>query len=225
MVLDGGFCMKRLTWVLSAICLLALAGPASAGIVFDNYPINGTIDAWTINFGYWVSDSFTIASPALVTGVNFGSWNFPGDDISAVDWAIGTGPNDSTFGSGSGAAVSDTLQTSLSPNPDGANIYSNSISFAGVLLGPGTYYLTLQNAVIASGDPVFWYENDGAGVDAWEKLDGELSGNCPGPPGSGTCAESFQIVSNVGTPEPGSLMLFGSGTLLLAGALRRKARR
>jgi hypothetical protein len=29
----------------------------------------------------------------------------------------------------------------------------------------------------------------------------------------------------VGTPEPGSLVLFGSGMLLLAGALRRKASR
>jgi len=208
------------------ICLLALAGPASAGIVFDNYPINGTIDSWTINFDYWVSDSFTIASPTLVTGVNFGSWNFPGDDIGAVDWAIGTAPNGSTAGSGSGAIVSDTLQTSLSPNPYGYDIYSNSITFAGDLLSPGTYYLTLLNAVVTGGDPVFWDENDGAGVDAWSSI-GELSNNADNctPQTGTTCAESFQIVGNVATPEPGSLMLFGSGMLLLAGALRRKARR
>jgi hypothetical protein len=216
-VLHGGFRTKGLTWALFVICLLVLAGPASAGIVFDNYPINGTINAWTINFGYWVSDSFTIAAPTVVTGANFGTWNLLGDDISAVDWAIGT----AAFGSGSGSGTATVSDTLLGANLYGLNIYSNSIAFAGILLDPGIYYLTLQNAVVASGDPVFWDENDGGAVTA------AYSHWAGDPPATTTPigAESFQILGDVGTPEPGSLVLFGSGMLLLAGALRRKASR
>ena len=67
--------MKALS--VSTLLLLSIlaAVPASAGpVVFDNYPVNGTIDAWTINYGFWVSDSFTLASTSTVTGVNFGVW-------------------------------------------------------------------------------------------------------------------------------------------------------
>src|ERR1035441_3917274 len=124
------FWMKKLTVALFVVCLLALAGPAWAGVVFNNYPINSTIQAFAINFGYSVSDSFTTDPGGdVVTGVNFGSWNVSGDDITAVDWMIGTPPFSSTGGgSGTAAAVTDTLQVSLSPNPDSYNIYSNSIN-------------------------------------------------------------------------------------------------
>ena len=231
--------MKKLTVALFVVCLLALAGPAWAGVVFNNYPINSTIQAFAINFGYSVSDSFTTDPGGdVVTGVNFGSWNVSGDDITAVDWMIGTTPFSSTGGgSGTAAAVTDTLQVSLSPNPDSYNIYSNSINLLGEpSLAPGTYYLTLENAVFPGGNQVYWDVNDGAGIDAQQNQVGELSftncggaGTVGGGTDTGTCAESFQIlgVQGVysGTPEPGSLMLFGSGILLLAGAWRRKASR
>ncbi len=46
----------RLTW-LAILCLVFAAIPAWAQ--YDNGPISGTTDAWTINFGYVVSDTFT----------------------------------------------------------------------------------------------------------------------------------------------------------------------
>jgi hypothetical protein len=216
--------VKKLTLAFSVICLLALAGPASAGIVFNNYPINGTIDAFNITHGFMVSDSFTLLAADVVTGVNFGAWENPGDTTTFVDWAIGTSPYDASLGSGT-AAVSETFQFL---NGYGYNINSDTFSFAGAgisLAASTTYYLTLQNAVVTSGDSVYWDENDGPGVDAWQGGDGgigHLSGVfCP----EATCAESFQITDNGAVPEPGSLMLFGSGLLLLAGAWRRKASR
>ena len=36
--------------------------PPANGTVYDNGPINGMVYAWTINFGYQVSDSFTLSS-------------------------------------------------------------------------------------------------------------------------------------------------------------------
>ena len=45
---------------LSLLCLALAAVPAVAlrGEAYDNGPVNGTTDAWFINFGFVVSDSF-----------------------------------------------------------------------------------------------------------------------------------------------------------------------
>src|SRR5499427_7687565 len=62
-----------------ALCLVAV--PAVAQVVYSNGPINGTTDGWTINFGFVVSDTFTVGSGgATITGLTFGAWLFPGDD-------------------------------------------------------------------------------------------------------------------------------------------------
>ena len=42
---------------LTILCLALAAIPAWAD-TYDNGPINGTTDAWTINFGYIVSDTY-----------------------------------------------------------------------------------------------------------------------------------------------------------------------
>ena len=44
---------------LTILCLALASVPAFAQWSYDNGPINGTTDAWTINFGYIVSDTFT----------------------------------------------------------------------------------------------------------------------------------------------------------------------
>jgi len=83
----------------------------------------------------------------------------------------------------------------------------------GVLLSAGgTYWFTLQNAAAPSGDPIYWDENSG-GSSAFENSVGSIP------------SESFAMYGSGGgggAPEPGTLVLGGSGLLLLAGALRRK---
>ena len=37
-------------------------GPLDSSDIYDNGPINGNTDAWTINFGYITSDSFNLAT-------------------------------------------------------------------------------------------------------------------------------------------------------------------
>jgi len=83
-----------------------------------------------------------------------------------------------------------------------------------------TYWLNLQNAAVPSGDPVYWDENSGKGCGG---------SGCPSQASEssvGTIAsEDFTITGSGGsgtTPEPSSIMLFGSGILGLAGLLRRK---
>ncbi len=65
---------------LIILCLALAAVPAWAqnNWSYDNGPINGTTDAWTINFGYVVSDTFfanatTIIRQSLVSALASGS--------------------------------------------------------------------------------------------------------------------------------------------------------
>ena len=58
--------MKLRIATLTILCLALAAIPALAQ--YDNGPINGTTDAWTINFGYVVSDTFVAGgSPSVAS--------------------------------------------------------------------------------------------------------------------------------------------------------------
>ena len=96
------------------------------------------------------------------------------------------------------------------------NVCTETAMFDGPSLNAGMYWLNLQNGIVNTGDPVYWDENGGPS----EASEGSL-GTLP--------AESFTILGSTGsttttgtTPEPGSLMLFGSGVLGFMGILRRK---
>ena len=160
---------------------------------YENGPVNGTTDAWTINFGYVVSDSFTAGVGYTVTAFDFYTWEFPGDVLSEIDWSITSSPNGgAVYGSGK-VSVTDS---SISTNQYGYNIDKISASGLNVSVS-GTAWLNLQNAVIPSGDPVYWDENSGAGC---------RSAGCPSQAvesGVGTIpSEAFDISGNYGSPPP-----------------------
>ena len=86
--LRGRLTMKLRIASLSLLALgLTLAAvPAAAQTVYSNGPINGNVDAWTINFGFIVSDTFNVAnSDTTITGANFGICLFPGDTLSSAE--------------------------------------------------------------------------------------------------------------------------------------------
>ncbi len=68
----------RIAW-LTILCLALGAVPAVAQVLYDDGPINGTVDAWTINYGYVIGDSFTLLHNSTVGGFNFGVWEYGGD--------------------------------------------------------------------------------------------------------------------------------------------------
>src|SRR5271167_2655700 len=213
--------MKTRIALLTILCLALAAVPASAqNWTYDNGPINGTTDAWTINFGYIVSDTF-VAGGASATGFSFGTFQFPGDVMLSVDWSITSGENGGTvYGSGtaSGANLTDKY---ISGNQFGYAINEITVTGINAAVSSGTtYWLNLQNAVIQTGDPVFWDENSGIGC---------KSNGCPSKASEsavGTIpSESFTIGGGSGTgttPEPATIALFGSGIVGLAGMLRRR---
>src|SRR5271165_5363256 len=209
--------MKTRIPSLTILCLVLAAISASAQVLYDNGPINGSVDAWTINFGYVISDTFTLLNNSTVSGFDFGVWEFPGDVMLSVDWSFTSEENGGTlYGSGiaSGKNLTDKF---ISTNQYGYGIHEITASGLNVALSGQTYWLNLQNAKVTNGDPVFWDENNGVGC----KGDDGKGGDCPShPSGSfiGTIlSESFDMTGTSGgtgsTPEPGSIMLLASGVL------------
>lgn len=218
--------MKNVMLALALACLIIAALPATAGTIYDDGPINGTIDAWTINFGFAVADTFTVSSgTSRLTGLSFGAWLFPGDVLQTVEVSMTSDP----FG---GTTYFDQVvsftASGCAINGFGYNVCTETGTFNGPTLENGTYWMALQNAVVNNGDPVYWDENDGVGCSS------------PGCPSQATCPgciangkvpgllppESFTLYGEpVGaTPEPASILLFGSGTLTVIGLLRRRRR-
>ncbi len=77
---------------LFALCLTLAAVPAMAqcpGYCYDNGPVNGQVDAWTINFGFAVSDTFHLTAETDIQQLSFWAWVEPGDTVTSVEVAIG----------------------------------------------------------------------------------------------------------------------------------------
>jgi len=204
-----------LLWPL-ALCLALVTVPSMAQAVYDNGPTNGNTDAWTINFGFIVSDTFTVnigSGMATITGFTMADWLFPGDTLTSADLSITSAEN------GGVTFFEQTVnftQSDCSANTFGFNVCNEDTTFSGPTLTNGTYWINLQNASVPSGDPVYWDENSGP-ASASENTVGSV------PSESFTVRGSFETGTTTGTvPEPSSIMLFGSGILGLASLLRRK---
>jgi hypothetical protein len=136
-------------------------------VLYQNGPSTGicdiqqcTVDAWTITFGYTVTNQFILPSSSTITSFNFAFWLFPGDTLSSVDWSLGTTAfgNDIASGTASGSSLS---QQFISSNQYGYNIQAVSITGLNVAVNPGYYWVTLANTAVPNGDPVYWDENNG----------------------------------------------------------------
>jgi PEP-CTERM motif len=195
--------------LLTIFCLLLAVAPAMAD-TYSNGPYNGTNDAWTINFGFTVSDSFTLSSGS-VDSFHFVYWDASASDLlTTADLQLGT----TSFGGGTTTvAFSNTF---LGTNQYGYNLYQADATGLSIAWAGGAGFATLGNACSTSGcsvsNPIYWDENSGPST-AYENTLGSipseaftLGGFCCGPP----------------VPEPSSILLFGSGILGLVGILRRK---
>jgi hypothetical protein len=203
-------CRFALFWGL----LLALpVAPLTAGVLYDNGPINGNITAWTVAWldegDYKVTNSFQLSSPSIVTGIVFGAWGYPGRTGLWADWAITSTP----FGAPLASGESTLSNSFLFHNSQGADVSQETFALPALSLGPGKYWLEFDDTM-TTGSYWFW----------WDQNNGPSEAQYVGPLGSGSIgSESFQILGSPtgpgATPEPDSVLLLGSGTLLLTVAL------
>src|SRR5579863_1592889 len=206
--------MRIASLSLLALCLAVV--PATAQVLVNNGPINGTTDAWTINFGFIVSDSFSLTGASTVSGLAFGAWVAPGDTLQSAEVSISS----SEFG---GTTYFDNVvnftQSGCSGNQLGYNVCTETSSgMTPVNLAAGSYWLNLQNANSVQGNPIYWDENSGPASASQNDI-----GTIP--------SEAFTLYAAATTtttttsdslPEPTSITLLGSGAVALAGVLRRK---
>ncbi len=198
-----------------AICV-ATCLPAHAGVIYDDGPINGVTDSWVINFGFAVTDSFTVSGgSSTLNGVSFGAWLFPGDTLTSVEVTMTSQP----FG---GTVYFDQVinftASGCALNQFSFNVCTETGSLQGPSLPNGTYFVELSNAIVPNGDPVYWDENDGVGCTSPGCPSMAFANNIGSIP-----AESFTLYGGPSgtTPEPSNIVLFGSALIGLA-ALRRR---
>jgi hypothetical protein len=167
-------------------------GPLDSNDIYDNGPINGNTDAWTINFGFITSDSLNLSNDGTaVTGMSFGAWLFSGDTAPSVEVSITSLENGGT--SYFDQTVNFT-ESNCTGNQFGFNVCTETGTFNGPTLNAGTYWVNLQNASVPSGDPVYWDENSGVGCQG---------SGCPSSASENTVgsipSESFTILGNATT--------------------------
>ena len=178
-----------------------------AQTVYSNGPIGGNTDAWSLNFGFIVSDTFNVArNNTTITGASFGIWLSPGDTFPSIGLSITSGENGGT--TYFDEAVNLT-QSNCSSNIFGFNVCTETAAFNGPTLNSGTYWLNLRGC---SDPPIdcdqsFWDENSGPSA-ASENAAGSIP------------SESFTVLGTSGStvPEPSGLVLFTSGFFCVAAA-------
>jgi hypothetical protein len=212
--------------LLLGVSILAVlpAAAQGAGILYDNGPVcpGYCHDAWQINGGYAVSDTFLAVTGSTVTGFDFWLWEFPGDRVFRVEWSITSSEfGGTTYGSGTSLVASDKFQ---GVNEYGYDIDKVTVTGLHVSLPPGTYWINLQNAVDEQHYPVYWDENSGEYC------------HSPGCPSMASESQLGTIPSETfdirGThvqdedqqgqsPTPTSHLMLGPGILALGATLRR----
>jgi hypothetical protein len=173
-----------------------------------------------------ISNGFVSAASGTPTQLEFGEWVLSGSTPTSIGYEIGTTAFGTQLGSGT-VAQNSTNSVLLFTNGFGYGIYDVTIPVTSLAMTAGNeYWVSLSNAANTGGTQSGAWDlagPSGGPATCNFRQSGTNYGDC------GTGGESFTL-SNPGppppgTPEPSSILLFGSGILGLAGVLRRKLNR
>lgn len=207
----------RLKWMMGAVALAAAfaSSAASATVLYDNGPADPTRQVWRIHdrFGYdlAVSDSFTLAEDATLTGIELGLYMYPGSTLQSLDWAITTLANSYPIQATASVAASDIVDSGF------GNYFTGTFALPDIHLAAGTYYLVLQNALTAAGSQypdVYWRISNGPSV-AYSSFYGGDAKDIP-EVGVGSNSSAFRVIGTFdAVPEPATwaMLVIGFGAI------------
>jgi hypothetical protein len=210
---------KKIVFALALLCL-ALSVPAFADL-YNNGPTLGNTNSYFIDV-YSVSDSFVSNASGNITSFDVALWTPTGATPLTVNWAIGTSSLGSDVGSGGGPWSDVSLLCSNGSGFNGGacgggfgyDVYDAHMNVGSLpVTGGDTYWLTPTGATDSVGGRDGWDVNAGASM-AFHNLLGLVPSESFTINGGGTTTGT--------TPEPSSMMLFGSGALGLTTAVRRR---
>ena len=221
--------MRIATLSLLVLCL-ALAASAQ---IYSEGPIDGNDNAFFVtgpnlpNFLGSVQDisnGFVAANSGAPGVLEWGEWSVGAP--TSFSYELGSAAFGTDIGSGTVGQTAGN-STLLFTNGFGYGVYDVKVGITSAAMTAGsTYWLSISNATDASNDGTQGWDipNGGSGGPATcnFRQSGTNFGNC------GLGGESFTLSGGTpppNTPEPSSIMLFGSGILGLAGVLRRKMTR
>jgi hypothetical protein len=208
-----GDCKVKFRAVSSFLVLFCLVASGVAAHAVDVLYNNGIgsefLPMWDISGNAMGSNQFTCSFASCITKtLEFDATPTFGTDATIVNWSITSDP----FGGTTYASGTSNLPQIYPCDPDGI-VCLFDINFASTL-ATGTYYLNLGGV----DAPLAWDTTSHPvnGQNAYYMdANGHITPNIQG--------EGFKILgTGVNTPEPGSILLFGSGVLGLAGVLRRR---
>ena len=172
-----------------------------------------------------ISNGFISAASGAPTQLEFGEWVFNGATPTSIGYELGTSAFGTDLGSGT-VALSSSNSVFLFTNGFGYDIYDVTIPVSSLAMTAGNeYWLSLSNATDSLNSNSGAWDLPGANggpATCNFRQSGVNDGDC------GLGGESFTLTgaTTTGTtPEPSSILLFGSGILGLAGVLRRKLSR
>jgi PEP-CTERM motif len=209
--------MKRLGTLIAVCCLLALAVPAGASVVGGSVSTGGTFVKLSVPWG-------SVTSPANTVGNdNFGTNNLNLYAFDEVQNYTLTAPLVTDIGTNpipTGTIISSQFVTFEPSSSVNENLIGN-VTFSTKVLA----IITQQGTLIASnflGAPGITYldpsavgleTGDSVTISGLYTIHWDTFATSPG--------DSVRVIT-AATPEPGTMIMFGSGIIGLAGLLRRK---